>query len=69
VEQPATRKSADNSQEDVEHDALTSPIYNLAADEPCDQAENGEPVPSSGFREELSPARAPRPFRLLVAAS
>jgi hypothetical protein len=40
VEQPATSKSADNSQQDVEQDALTSPIYKLAADEPCNQAEN-----------------------------
>jgi len=40
TEQPATSKSADNSQQDVEQNALTSPIYNLAANEPCNQAEN-----------------------------
>jgi hypothetical protein len=40
VEQPATGKRADNTQQDVEQDALTSPIYNLAADEPRNQAEN-----------------------------
>jgi hypothetical protein len=40
VEQPATGKSADNTQQDVEQDALTCPIYNLAADEPRNQAEN-----------------------------
>ncbi|HLM99167.1 MAG TPA: hypothetical protein VK335_07795 [Bryobacteraceae bacterium] len=40
MEQPATSKSADNSQEDVEQDALTFPIYKLAAYEPCNQAEN-----------------------------
>ena len=27
VEQPATSKSADNTQQDVEQNALTSPIY------------------------------------------
>jgi hypothetical protein len=40
MEQPATSKSADNSQQDVEQDALTSTIYKLAADEPGNQAEN-----------------------------
>jgi len=40
AEQPATAKSADNTQQDVEQHALTSPIHKLAADEPCNQAEN-----------------------------
>jgi hypothetical protein len=40
VEQPATNKSADNTQQNVEQNALTFPIYKLAANKPCDQAEN-----------------------------
>jgi hypothetical protein len=40
VEQPATGQSADNTQQDVEQDALTSPIYNHAADEIGNQTEN-----------------------------
>jgi hypothetical protein len=40
VEQPAPNNGADNSQQDVEHDALTSPIYDLAANKPCNQTEN-----------------------------
>jgi len=40
MEQPSTSKSADNSQKDVEQDAFASPIYNLAADEAGNQAEN-----------------------------
>jgi len=40
MEQPATSKSADNSQKDVEQHTLTSPIYDLAADEAGNQAEN-----------------------------
>jgi len=35
VEEPAASQSADNTQQDIEHDALTSPVYDLAADEPC----------------------------------
>jgi hypothetical protein len=38
VEQPAAKKGPHNSQQDVEYDAFTSPIYELAADEPGDQA-------------------------------
>jgi hypothetical protein len=40
MEQPAASKGADNSQQDVEQDAFTSPIYKLAADEPGNQAKN-----------------------------
>lgn len=40
VEQPTASKSADNSQQDVEQNALTSPIYQFAADVSCNQAEN-----------------------------
>jgi hypothetical protein len=40
VEQPATGKSADNTQKDVEQDALAPPVYNLAADVSRNQAEN-----------------------------
>jgi len=39
VEQPATGKGTDNSQEDIEQDALTSPVYQLAGDIPRHQAE------------------------------
>jgi hypothetical protein len=39
VEQPSTGKSADNAQQDVEQDALTSAIYDPAADEAGNQAE------------------------------
>jgi hypothetical protein len=31
MEQPAAGKSADTSQQDIEQDTLTSPIYKLAA--------------------------------------
>ena len=34
MEQPATSKSADNAQQDVEQDALAFPVYKLAANEP-----------------------------------
>jgi hypothetical protein len=40
VEQPATGKSAHNSQQDIEKDALTSPVDKFAGDVPCNQAEN-----------------------------
>jgi len=38
MEQPATGKSADNSQQNVEQEAFTSPIHKLAGDKPCNQA-------------------------------
>jgi hypothetical protein len=40
VESPAPDNGADNSQQDVKHDARSSPVYDLAADEPGNQAEN-----------------------------
>jgi len=40
VEQPASNNGADNAQQDVEHDALTSPIYDLAANKTGKQTEN-----------------------------
>ena len=40
AEQPATGKSAYNTQQDVEQYALASPIDNLAADESGNQTEN-----------------------------
>lgn len=38
VEKPATYKSTDDSQQDVEYDALTSVIYKFAGDEPGNKA-------------------------------
>jgi hypothetical protein len=40
MKQPAAGKSADNTQQNVEQDAFTSSVHKLAADEPCNQAEN-----------------------------
>jgi len=40
VEQPAAGESADNTQKDVEQDALASPVYNLAANESRNQTQN-----------------------------
>jgi len=40
AEQPAPNNGADNSQQDVEHDALASPVYDLAANKPGNQTEN-----------------------------
>jgi hypothetical protein len=40
MEQPATGKSADNAQQDVEQNALASTVHDLAADEPGNQTEN-----------------------------
>jgi hypothetical protein len=40
AEEPPAGKSANNTQEDVEDDPLTSPIYNLATDISGNQTEN-----------------------------
>jgi hypothetical protein len=40
VEQPAPNAGADYSQQDVEHDALASPVYDLAANKTGKQTEN-----------------------------
>lgn len=40
VKEPTAGEGADNTQQNVEQDALASPVDDFAADESCNQTEN-----------------------------